>query len=84
LILLAEMVSLANTCDTIMAIRAWAPASGLPLVVIGRSGELEARNRYLAAGADDLIAKPITSARLEEVLVAMLGQAAPGNPQETA
>ncbi|MCO5760581.1 MAG: response regulator [Gammaproteobacteria bacterium] len=84
LILLAEMVSLANTCDTIMAIRAWAPAAGLPLVVIGRSGELEARNRYLAAGADDLIAKPITSARLEEVLVAMLGQAAPGNPQETA
>jgi DNA-binding response OmpR family regulator len=67
-----------------MAIRAWAPAAGLPLVVIGRSGELEARNRYLAAGADDLIAKPITSARLEEVLVAMLGQAAPGNPQETA
>ena len=83
LILLAEMVSPENTCDTIKALRAWAPAARLPLVVIGRSGSREAQDRYLAAGADDLIAKPMTPARLAAVLTVTLGPAIPQNPQET-
>ena len=83
LILLAEMVSPANTCDTIKAIRAWAPAARLPLVVIGRTGAPEAYDRYLAAGADDLIAKPMTTARLGAVLTATLGPVVPRNPQDT-
>ena len=83
LILLAEMVSPANTCDTIKAFRAWAPAARLPLVVIGRTGAPEAYDRYLAAGADDLIAKPMTTARLGAVLTATLGPVVPRNPQDT-
>ncbi len=83
LILLAEMVSPANTCDTIKAIRAWVPAAQLPLVVIGRTGAPEAYDRYLAAGADDLIAKPMTTARLGAVLTATLGPVVPRNPQDT-
>ena len=83
LILLAEMVSPANTCDTIKAFRAWAPAARLPLVVIGRTGAPDAYDRYLAAGADDLIAKPMTAARLGAVLSATLGPVVPRNPQDT-
>jgi DNA-binding response OmpR family regulator len=84
LILLAERVSPENTCDTIKAFRAWATAAHLPLVVIGRAGSPEAHGSYLAAGADDLIAKPMTTARLAAVLSATLGPAEPRNPQKTA
>lgn len=83
LILLAERVSPENTCDTIKAFRAWATAAHLPLVVIGRAGSPEAHGSYLAAGADDLIAKPMTTARLGAVLTATLGPVVPRNPQDT-
>jgi signal transduction histidine kinase/CheY-like chemotaxis protein len=84
LILLAEMVSLANTCDTIKAIRLDAPAGGLPIVVIGRSGGAEARACYLRAGANDFVAKPVMRSRLEAVLTATLGVVENLNKQETA
>ncbi len=73
LILLAEMVSMANTCDTIKAIRLDATAGSLPLVIIGRFGEAKARDGYLEAGAIDFVAKPMTRTRLEAVLAATLG-----------
>ncbi|MFZ1537090.1 MAG: ATP-binding protein [Chromatiaceae bacterium] len=73
LILLAEMVSLANTCDTIKAIRLDPAAGTLPLIIIGRFGEAKARDAYLGAGALDFVAKPVTRSRLEAVLAATLG-----------
>ncbi len=73
LILLAEMVSLANTCDTIKAIRLDPAAGAFPLIIIGRFGEAKARDAYLEAGALDFVAKPVTRSRLEAVLAATLG-----------
>lgn len=84
LVLLAEMVSLANTCDTIKAIRLDAPAGTLPLVIIGRFGETKARDSYLEAGAHDFVAKPVTRSRLEAVLAANLGAGENWSKQETA
>jgi CheY-like chemotaxis protein len=73
LILLAERVSVANTCDTIKAIRMDPAAGSLPLVIIGRFGEAKARDGYLEAGALDFVGKPMTRTRLEAVLAANLG-----------
>ena len=73
LILLGERMSPANTCDTIKAIRLDLPQAKLPLVVVGRSLEEQARTCYLEAGASDLIPRPVTPARLEGVLRAALG-----------
>ena len=84
LVLLAEMVSVANTCDTIKAIRLDAPAGTLPLVIIGRFGETKARDSYLEAGAHDFVAKPVTRSRLAAVLAANLGAGDPRSKQETA
>jgi signal transduction histidine kinase/CheY-like chemotaxis protein len=84
LVLLAEMVSVANTCDTIKAIRLDAPAGTLPLVIIGRFGEAQARDSYLEAGAQDFVAKPVTRSRLGAVLAANLGAGEQLSKQETA
>ena len=84
LVLLAEMVSVANTCDTLKAIRLDAPAGTIPLVIIGRFGETNARDSYLGAGAHDFVAKPVTRSRLAAVLAANLGAGDPGSKQETA
>jgi len=73
LILVGEKMSLANTCDTIKAIRLDLPQANLPLVVVGRSVDKEARTCYLSAGASDLMPRPLTSARLAEVLRDALG-----------
>ncbi len=83
LILLGEMVSPANTCDTIKAIQTDAPSGQIPLVVIGRSIEAETQSCFIKAGATDLIAKPVTRARLKVVLTAMLGTVELQHLQET-
>ncbi len=83
LVLVAEMVSVANTCDTLKAIRLDAPAGTLPLVIIGRFGETNARDSYLGAGAHDFVAKPVTRSRLAAVLAANLGTGDPRSKQET-
>lgn len=83
LILLGEMVSPANTCDTIKAIQTDAPSGQIPLVVIGRSIEAETQSCFIKAGATDFIAKPVTRARLKVVLTAILGTVELQHLQET-
>ena len=75
LILLAEWMSIAHTCDTIGNIRSDAQFGRLPLIVIGTSEETEASARYLDAGAKGFLSKPVAPERLEAVLTAALGMA---------
>jgi signal transduction histidine kinase/CheY-like chemotaxis protein len=84
LLLLAELVSVPNTCDTIKAIRDGGHAGALPLVVIGSSEASDAGARFLNAGADGFLPKPVTRARLEAVLTATLTTGVEEGRQQTA
>jgi CheY-like chemotaxis protein len=84
LVLLAELMSVPNTCDTIRAIRGDAQVGGIPLVVIGSAEEPDLSARFLNAGADGFVSKPVVSTRLEAVLTAMLGSGAEQGKQKTA
>jgi signal transduction histidine kinase/CheY-like chemotaxis protein len=84
LLLLAELVSMPNTCDTIKAIRDDEHAAALPLVVIGSSEDADTSARVLNAGADGFVPKPVTRTRLEAVLTATLAAGRGQGRQQTA
>jgi signal transduction histidine kinase/CheY-like chemotaxis protein len=84
LVLLAELMSVVNTCDTIRAIRGDPQVGGIPLVVIGSAEEPDLSARFLNAGADGFVSKPVVRTRLEAVLTAMLGSGAEQGEQKTA
>ena len=72
LVLLATLMSERNTCDTIMEIRGDEQFGALPLVIIGSSADEAAQARYLEAGADGFLTKPVERAGLEGMLKALL------------
>ncbi len=72
LILVAELVSVRNTCDTISEIRGDEQFGTVPLVVIGRTGDAEARAQFLRAGAGDFIFQPVERVGLEAILTTCL------------
>jgi len=84
LILLAELMSTANTCDTIKTIRNDAQFGGLPLVVIGNAEETATSARYIDAGANGFVPKPVVRSRLESVLIDTLETVAEQDKQQTA
>jgi signal transduction histidine kinase/CheY-like chemotaxis protein len=84
LILLAELVSVPNTCDTIRAIRGDVQFGKLPIVVIGSAEGANAGARFIDAGADSFVPKPVARTRLEAVLTSVLGTGAERNKQQTA
>jgi CheY-like chemotaxis protein len=73
-----------NTCDTIRAIRGDPQVGGIPLVVIGSAEEPDLSARFINAGADGFVSKPVVRTRLEAVLTAMLGSGAEQGEQKTA
>ncbi len=77
LILIAEHLSPEATCDTIRAVRS---SFQLPLVVLVNRDNREDHRRYLSAGADDLIAKPISRTQLEAVLTRLFRTATSASP----
>ncbi|TVT59675.1 MAG: response regulator [Sedimenticola thiotaurini] len=62
-----------NCCDTIRSIK---QAQQLPVIAIISDDNAEAKAKCLAAGADDLIERPIDSGRLNSLLVQYLPSAA--------
>ena len=74
LVLIAENLSPEATCDTIKKIHS--SFQQLPLVVLVNSDPGEAHGRYLRAGAQDLIPKPVTRPQLETLLSRLFQQAA--------
>jgi signal transduction histidine kinase/CheY-like chemotaxis protein len=73
LVLLAELVSAQNTCDTIKAIRQDTHTGALPLIVIVSSEDADTNALFLDAGADGVLPKPVSGTRLEAILTATLG-----------
>jgi signal transduction histidine kinase/CheY-like chemotaxis protein len=84
LILLATLVSVSNTCDTIRVIRADTRFGDLPLVVIGDDAAQAARDQLIRAGADALVPKPVERVGLEATLVTLLGGSEGQRQRQTA
>lgn len=58
--------------DISREIRATPAMTGIPILCIGQSDDVEERIRFLEAGADDVIAKPFDSRELEARVEALL------------
>jgi signal transduction histidine kinase/CheY-like chemotaxis protein len=72
LVLLATLVSAENTCDTIRAIRGNEQYRQLQIVVMGTPADMPEQDRFLAAGADGFVAKPVKQDEIEALLSARL------------
>jgi len=84
LVLLATLVSAENTCDTIKAIRSNELFRELQIVVIGPLEDAPERARYLNAGADDFVAKPVRRDEIVELLDARVAASPERRQRQTA
>jgi len=84
LLLLAIQVSAENTCDTIRLIRSDERYRGLPIVVVGNAEDVAHRARFVAAGADGFVTKPVDRGDLKAALAANLVTPSENRQRQTA
>jgi CheY-like chemotaxis protein len=70
LLLVATLMSAENTCDTIRAIRNDEQYRQLQIVVMGPAADAPEKARFLAAGADGFVTKPVDRDGIEALLAA--------------
>jgi signal transduction histidine kinase/CheY-like chemotaxis protein len=84
LILLATLMSAANTCDTIMAIRENEQHRHLRIIVMGDAVDARERECFLATGADGFLTKPAQRDEVEALLRATLATSQEQKQRQTA
>ncbi len=78
LVLLATLMSAENTCDTIRAIRSNEQFRELQIVVMGAPVETPEQTRFLDAGADGFVTKPVKP----DEIAALLSTRPPSSPEQ--
>jgi CheY-like chemotaxis protein len=84
LVFLATLMSARNTCDTIRAIRGNEQFRQLQIVVMGAAADAQEQVRFLAAGADGFVTKPVDRDQIEALLGARLAAAPEQIQRQTA
>ncbi len=84
LVLLATQVSAENTCDTIRLIHNDERFRELPVIVAGSAEDAAQSERFVIAGADGFLAKPVDREKLEPVLAKILGAPVENRQRQTA
>jgi signal transduction histidine kinase/CheY-like chemotaxis protein len=84
LVLLATLMSAGNTCDTIRAIRDNEHYRQLQIVVMGAVADAPEQARFLTAGADGFVTKPVDRDGIAALLSARLGASPEQKQRQTA
>jgi len=84
LVLLATLMSTGNTCDTIKAIRGNEQYRQLQILVMGGPADVPETARFLAAGADGFVTKPVERGQIEALLSAKLAVPPDQRQRQTA
>jgi signal transduction histidine kinase/CheY-like chemotaxis protein len=84
LVLLATLMSVDNTCDTIRAIRGNEQYRELQVVVMGAPADTREQTRYIAAGADGFVTKPVEREEIAALLSAKLAPRYEQRQRQTA
>lgn len=84
LVLLATLMSTGNTCDTIKAIRGNEQYRQLQILVMGGPTDIPEKARFLAAGADGFVTKPVGRGQIETLLSAELAAPPDQRQRQTA
>jgi len=84
LVLLATLVSAGNTCDTIRAIRGNEQYRQPQILVMGGAADAPEKDRFLAAGADGFVTKPVEREQIDALLSARLAVSPDQRQRQTA
>lgn len=84
LVLLATLVSVGNTCDTIKAIRGNEQYRQPQILVMGGPADVPEQAQFLAAGADGFVTKPVEREQIEALLSERLAVSPEQRQRQTA